>query len=102
MTNEEISELLTKGRQDGVILYKVADAVYRVSVVFNWIVAIIGISLAVVMGGSVGISAAVGVALLTLIICAAGYACAVLGSHGAKVLVHLLFSNLAILDKGAV
>ena len=101
MTNEEIGELLTKGKQDGAVLYRVADAVYRVAIALNWIVAIIGILLTIAIGGSMGFAAALGVAFLTLIVCAAGYAGAVLGSHGAKVLVHLLFSNLAILEKEA-
>lgn len=100
MTDNEIAEVISKGQEDGATLYRVADALYKVVMVINWLIGILGVILAFVAGDSNGLGAAIGVVLITVVICAIGYAVAVFGSHGAKVLVHILFSNLAILDKG--
>ncbi len=100
MTDNEIAEVISKGQEDGATLYRVADVLYKVAKVINWLIGILGVILAFVAGGSNGLGAAMGVVLITVVICSVGYAVAVFGSHGAKVLVHILFSNLAILDKG--
>lgn len=100
MTNEEIAEVISKGQEDGATLYRVADALYKVAMAFNWLIGILGVVLTFVAGSKGGFGPALGAFLVTVIICAVGYATAVFGSHGAKVLVHILFSNLAILDKG--
>ena len=100
MTDNEIAEVIAKGQEDGATLYRVADALYNVAMVFNWLIGIVGIVLTFIAGSKGGFGAALGVFLVTVVICAIGYAIAVFGSHGAKVLVHILFSNLAILDKG--
>jgi len=99
MTNDEIKELMVKGQRDGAQLYRVADVIYKVSIVLNFIIGIAGVILFFVAMSSEGIRLALVVAIATAAICAIGYALAVLGSNGAKVLVHLLFANLAILDK---
>ena len=100
MTNEEVKEVITRGQEDGATLFRVADALYKVAMVFNWFFGIVGVILTFVAGNKGGFGPALGVFLITVVICAIGYATAVFGSHGAKVLVHILFSNLAILDKG--
>lgn len=100
MTNDEIAEVISKGQEDGATLYRVADALYRVAMAFIWLIGILGVILTFVAGSEGGFGPALGVFLVTVIICAIGYAAAVFGSHGAKVLVHILFSNLAILDRG--
>ena len=100
MTNDEVAEVISKGQEDGATLYRVADALYKVAMAFNWLICVLGLVLTFVAGSKGGFGAALGVFLLTVVICAIGYATAVFGSHGAKVLVHILFSNLAILDKG--
>lgn len=99
MTNEELQELMDKGKQDGVQLFKVANAIYKVSIILNFIIAIAGVILFAVAINSAGFGPALAVAIVTAAICTIGYALAVLGSNSAKVLVHLLFSNLALLQK---
>ncbi len=99
MTNVEIAEIISKGQEDGATLFRVADALYKVSMAFVWLFGIVGVVLTFVAGSDGGIGPALGVILATAIVCAVGYAIAVFGSHGAKVLVHILFSNLAILDR---
>jgi hypothetical protein len=99
MTNDEISELMAKGQHDGAQLFRVADVIYKVSIALNFIIGIAGVILFFVAMSSAGIGPALAVAIVTAAICAIGYALAVLGSNGAKVLVHLLFANLALLDK---
>jgi len=100
MTNDEIAEVVSKGQGDGATLYRVADALYKVAMAFNLVIGIVGVILTFVAGSQGGFGAALGVLLVTAVICAIGYVIAVFGSHGAKVLVHILFSNLVILEKG--
>lgn len=98
MTNDEIAEVKSKATADGATLYRVADAFYKVAIVFNWLIAIAGVILTFVAGNAAGIGGALAVLLTTAIICAICYAAAVFGSHGAKVLVHILFTNLVIIE----
>lgn len=99
MTGDEIKELMIKGQNDGLRLYRVADAIYKVNIFLISIIGIVGAILFIVTLNNNGIVGALAVAFVTTTVCAIAYAAAVLGSNGAKVLVHLLFSNLAILDK---
>ncbi len=100
MTNDEIAEIISKGQADGATLYRVADTLYKIVITFNWLFGILGAVLTFVAAREGGFAPALGVFLATLLICAIGYAAAVFGSHGAKVVVHILFSNLAILERG--
>lgn len=100
MSNDEIAEVIAKGQADGATLYRVADVLYKVAIAFNWLIGILGTVLTFVAASKGGFGPALGVLLVTLLICAIGYAAAVFGSHGAKVVVHILFSNLAILERG--
>lgn len=100
MSNDEIAEVIAKGQADGATLYHVADVLYKVAIAFNWLIGILGTVLTFVAASEGGFGPALGVLLVTLLICAIGYAAAVFGSHGAKVVVHILFSNLAILERG--
>lgn len=100
MTNEEIAEVISKGQQDGAKLYRVADWLYKIFIIFNWIFGILGAILVVVAINTKGSEGLALVVLFgTVIICFAGYVTAVMGSNTLKVLVDILFSNLAILDR---
>lgn len=99
MTNDEMKEIVVKGQQDGAQLFRVANAIYQVSMAFNILIGAAGVLLFFVAITSAGFGPALGVAIATAAICAIGYAGAVLGSNGAKVLVHILFTNMAILEK---
>lgn len=109
ITAEERAEIIRIGQADGQRLFTVAEAIYKWLIILNWITAVVGgllgayfliSSITVSYGG--GGMALMGILVLvgTAIACAVGYAAAVLATHGAKVLVHLLFSNLAIMEKG--
>lgn len=99
MNNYEIDELMSKSRQDGAQLFAVADAIYKVSIFILILIGIAGLVLFFVAFSAGGLGPALAVAIGTAAICAIGYALSVLGSNLAKVIVHLLFSNLAILQK---
>jgi hypothetical protein len=101
MTNDEMKEIIVKGQEDGAQLFRVANAVYQVSMALVIIIAAAGVLLFFVAMNSGGFGPALGVAIATAAICAVGYAGAVLGSNGAKVLVHILFTNMAILEKSS-
>lgn len=100
MKENEINEIFAKGQADGVRLFRVSEIIYKVLVVFNWIFAIAGGILSVVIFGSTSAVGGVVMLLVTITVCAILYAVAVLSTHIAKVLVHILFSNLAIMLKG--
>jgi CHASE2 domain-containing sensor protein len=100
MTNAEIEEVILKGQHDGAKLYRVADWLYKIFIIFNWIIGIVGSILTVLaLSKEDGKGIALGILLATAIICFAGYVSAVIGSNTLKVLVNILFSNLAILDR---
>lgn len=100
MTNHEIAKVISKGQEDGTTLYRVAHALYKVNMAFNWLIGILGVATTIFLASRGEFVTSLGVSLATSVTCAIGYAAAVFGSHGAKVLVHILFSNLAILSKG--
>ena len=98
MTNEELQELVDKGRADGAQLFAVADAVYKTSLVVISIVGAAGVISIFTTLWDRGIIPALLAFAATVAICATAYALAVLGANGSKVLVHLLMSNLALLE----
>jgi cation transport ATPase len=101
ITNDQIAEVISKGQVDGEMLFRVADAFYKIVILINLLIGILGIILTFVYGSKVGFGLALGTFLMTLLTCAIVYTAAVFVSHGAKVLVHILFSNLAILERGS-
>lgn len=104
ITQEDRKEIIRKGQEDGGRLLTVVDMIYKISIIFNWILAIaggvatIGCFIAASNMGTTLIGLGVGILICTLLICLTYYVAAVLATHGAKVLVHLLFSNLAIME----
>ena len=99
MTNDEIAELVVKGREDGATLYRVANAIYKIAIAINWVIGVAGVVIAVFVLQA-GFLPALSVLVATVGLCSFGYATAVLGTHGAKVLVHILFANIVLIDKG--
>ena len=98
MTNTEIDEIVSKGQTDGATLYKVVDILHRITIVLNWLIAAVGVVLSFFAANSVGFGGFIAGLFFTSIFCAILYAGAVLSSHGAKVLVNISFSNLALLE----
>ena len=99
MKIEEVTELMEKARQDGAQLFVVASVLYKVLIILTCVSFFAGFLFFFFTLVDKGLGPALIVALITAGISAMGYAFAVLSSFGAKVIVHLLFSNLAILEK---
>jgi hypothetical protein len=107
MTMEEKSELAKLSRKDGKRFFSVVEGMYKFMIAMNWVLAIVGglVALGIVMkgmgeeyGGTPVILSGLVLLVATAFVCATNYAVAVLTTHGAKVLVHILFSNLAIME----
>jgi hypothetical protein len=102
ITPTEREEIISKGKEDGARLFKVAEGIYKGLIILNWIGGIVGVILAIVCfseGAGMGIPMGLGVLIATAICCIIDYVFAVLMTHGAKVLVHILFANLAIMEE---
>lgn len=106
----ERAEIITAGQEDGQRLFMVSTAIYKSLIILNYVLGVIGslAGLGMLIGGMAaryggGTFALAGLAILvvTAVVCAINYAVAVLSTHVAKVLVHLLFANLAIMEQGA-
>lgn len=94
-TNDDIAELVKKGKADGQKLYAVSEFLYKFSIILNWFFVIAGLLYAT-FGG---VNSPIGFLLIAVIVgllCAVNYAASVLTTHVVKVLVHLLFSNLIL------
>ena len=103
ITQQEKDELAQRSRQDGLRLFKVAEGIYKFLITMNWITCIAGVAAAIVAfamsdGSSFGVSSGLMILLLTIFACIVNYVVAVLSTHIAKVLVHLLFTNVAIME----
>lgn len=100
ISQHEIDEIVSKGKSDGVKLINVSSTIYTVLIVFNYILAIGGGIGTVAMMNKSGFGGGLAFGVGVMVLCSIIYAAAVLSTHVAKVLVHLLFANLAMLDKG--
>lgn len=105
INNDERAEIVTKGQADGARLYRVAESIYRGLIILNWIIGVGGAIfsafalLSAIKTGGVGVAVCLGTALVTVVVCYFNYAVAVMATHVAKVMVHILFANLAVLAK---
>jgi hypothetical protein len=108
ITMEEKDEVAKLAREDGKRFYGVVEGMYRFMIMANWVTAAAGglLGLGCLIkgmsdeyGGTGTMVAGVVVLVVTAFACATNYAVAVLTTHGAKVLVHILFSNLAIMEE---
>jgi Na+/melibiose symporter-like transporter len=98
ITSQERDELVRFGREDGRRFYQVVQGIYRFLIIANWVTASFGALFAVILLFQREFFGAVVLLVSTAFSCAALYIIAVLVTHGAKVLVHILFSNLAIME----
>lgn len=99
MTPAEISVLSGQSRLDAGRLSGVADFIYKVSIIFGWLMGGIGIILALVavFGRNIGVGLIV--LIVTLILCGINYICAVLATHIAKVLANISMAALVLVEK---
>jgi hypothetical protein len=97
ITLEERDELEEKAKEDGKRFYQVVEGIYKFLVFANWVVGLVGavVGLSILRGN---LTAAILCIIITAICCIGIYVFSVLVTHAAKVLVHILFSNLAIME----
>ena len=100
MTNDEIQEIISKGKSDGATLFRVAALIHKVSTVFIWIFGLLGIGLVVAAMSNAGLLGGLAALFGVLLVVGILYAVSVMASHTMLVLVHILFSNLALLERG--
>jgi len=108
ITVEEKSELARLSREDGKRFYGVVEGLYKFLIAVNWVTGVVGalVGIGLIISGMGGnfttemVVLGVVIFVVTGFVCAANYAVAVLTTHGAKILVHILFSNLAIMEAG--
>jgi len=108
ITQEERLEIVKKGQEDGARLFRVSETIYKGLIILNWICGIVGtlfgFGFFIASSHSYGtdgsmVAMGFGILIATAIGCVVNYVLAVLTTHGAKVLVHILFANLAILGE---
>ena len=98
MNTNDIKSLSEKTRNDGARLFGVSEFIYTCSIIFGWLMGIVGGIISLVVIFKVDFLAGMGIALLTAIFCFINYIIAVLTTHVAKVLVHTSYSNIGILE----
>jgi len=106
ITTQEREELVRNAREDGKRLFQVVEGIYKFLIavvkVVGAIGGIFGLYLMSQSGFGGGLFVGLMCWLMTAIYCVGTYVFAVLTTHGAKVLVHILFSNLAIMESKQV
>lgn len=99
MEKSDIEELMRKGRSDGAKLYSVADALHKLCSLLIGLVAVVGVVASFAAMTNAGFVAGAIVFIATTVLCMLLYAADVVLTNSSKVLVHLLFSNLVLIDK---
>lgn len=108
ITLDERQEVVKLGQADGTRLFRVSEVVYKVLIILNWITGTLGVVFALAifatasnsfLGSTSEVLLGFVVLVVTAFVCVVNYAFAVLTTHVAKVLVHLLFCNLVILER---
>jgi len=99
MNINDFESLAQKTREDGARLFGVCELIYKISLVFLWLLGIIGVILTVFILSQVGFIAALATGLSFAFFILIGYAFAVLTTHVSKVLVHTSFASIAIAER---
>lgn len=100
MEDSDVVELIEKSRSDGAQLYSVADSLHKLAIFLIGVFAILGVILAFGVMINVGFLAGLAAFIFVGFVCFVLYAADILATNGLKVLVHILFSNLALMQKG--
>lgn len=99
MEHSDLQELLNKGKEDGAKLYLVADALHKLAITVIAILAIVGLIAGFAAMQNAGFVAGVVVFALVSVLCLLLYAFDVIITNTSKVLVHILFANLAVVER---
>ncbi len=100
MQASDIEELSQQSRIDGRRLFGVSEFIYKLSIVANWIIGIIGgiSSIGLILQGDYGILAGLLIAIVVTFICVLNYIFSVLTTHIAKVMVHTSLACVALVE----
>jgi hypothetical protein len=99
MNINDLESLAQKTREDGARLFGVCELIYKISLVFLWLLGIIGVILTIFILSQIGFIAALATGLSFAFFILIGYAFAVLTTHVSKVLVHTSFASIAIAER---
>jgi hypothetical protein len=96
---EELKEIFDKSKEDGAKLYSTADSLHKLSQRILILIGIIGVVSGFGIMQNVTIAAGFIVIGITLAFCAIMHMIQIVITNSSKVLVHILFTNLAIINK---
>ncbi len=96
---KDLKEIFEKGQEDGSKLYATADSLHKLSERILILFGIIGVICGIAIMDQLTIIAGVIVIAITLALCALIHMIQIIITNSSKVLVHILFTNLALLKK---
>ncbi len=97
MENSDIEEIIAKGQNDGKVLYRIVDLLQKIATAIEIIIGIMLLVVSVFVLENEGFGAFITVLIISAIFLALLRAGGLILTNTAKILVHTLFSNLAIL-----
>jgi len=99
LSQTELDEIFKKSQEDGSKLYSTVDSLHKFSQIIIGLIGLIGVVAGFALMSNVTFLAGLIVIFLTIALCLFMYLVQIVLSNSMKVLVHILFSNLAILKK---
>ncbi|WP_295553018.1 hypothetical protein [Limnohabitans sp. Rim8] len=99
LLQKDIDELFLKSKEDGSRLYATADSLHKLFQKLLIFVGAIGVIIGFIAMEKMTFFAGVIIITITLAICFLIYMLQIIVTNSSKVLVHILFTNLAILEK---
>lgn len=99
LSQTELDEIFKKSQEDGSKLYSTVDSLHKFSQIIIGLIGLIGVVAGLALMSNVTFLAGLIVIFLSIALCLFMYLVQIVLSNSLKVLVHILFSNLAILKK---
>jgi hypothetical protein len=99
LSQTELDEIFKKSQQDGSKLYSTVDSLHKFSQIIIGLIGLIGVIAGFGVMSNANFLAGLVVIFLTIALCIFMYMIQIVLSNSSKVLVHILFCNLAILKK---
>jgi hypothetical protein len=99
LPKEDIDELFLKSKEDGSKLYATADSLHKLFQRILILVGAIGIIIGLIAMQEMTFLAGIIIIAITLAFCFLVHMIQIVVTNSSKVLVHILFTNLAILEK---
>ena len=99
LPKDELEEIFEKSKKDGAKLYTTADSLHKFSQKILILIGIIGVIAGFGVMENLTVIAGIIVIGITLAFCAIMHMIQIVITNSSKVLVHILFTNLAIIKK---